>query len=202
MPNQYFGHGLGYDEDTPMLTSSIPLNNTVGHGAVVHPSSFSSGWKTLNGVTGAPFVLTGATAVTPGALGSADLAVASPSRAFYREQGRGTNLRIRIIYDDDATAMSGLTYRVWGRKNPSLGETAVNEDWQVLPNRDGNMTVTPTFDVTNDVVIATDYRATGADIDECTHDCDGNDEFFIEIVSGLSQTNGTASQARFQVKFI
>lgn len=179
-----------------MLARSIPLSNLNAIGHPTQPSSLSSGWKTLG------YAITATTAVTPGALG-ADTNTVATVIPFYRTNGQGTNIRVRVIYDDDATAVStALKYKLWGRKSPSIGEPAVNEDWQVLQNRAGSFTVTPTFDVTNDTVIATDYRATGADIDECTHDCDGCDEFFLEVTQGMALTGGTDSQARFQVKII
>lgn len=177
-----------------MLTSSVQLRTAQAFGPMVQPTSLSSGWQTLG------FVITGTTAVTVGALGADTIAVAT-SIPFYREQCRGTNLRIRVIYDDDATAVStALKYRVWARRKPDAA--SVNEDWQLLPNRTGDVEVTPVFGFTADVVIATDYRATLPDLDDSTHDCDGNDEFFIEITQGMALTGGTDSQARFQVKII
>lgn len=178
------------------LSGAVPLRNASASTHQVQPTSISAGWQTLG------FVVTGTTAVTVGALGANTLSVAT-SIPFYRINGVGTNLRIRVIYDDDATAVAtALKYKLWGRKTPEVSAVAVNEDWQVLQNRAGDYTVTPTFDPTNDTAIASDYRATGADIDECTHDCDGCDEFFIEITQGMALTGGDDANARFQVKIL
>ena len=180
-----------------LMSGSVLLNANAGLQAPqVHPTSIVSGWKTLG------FVVTGTTAVTVGALGST-LSVAT-SIPFNRIGGVGTNVRIRVIYDDDATAVgTALKYKLWGHKAEDIAALNLSECWQVLPNRAGDYIVTPTFGfAASDTVVATDYRATSADIDEATHDCDGCDEFFIEITQGMALTGGTDSQARFQVKII
>jgi len=186
---------------TPSITLSgaVPLRNESAATQQVQPTSISAGWQSL------PFVVTGTTAVTVGALGANTMAVAT-SIPFYRIGGIGTTIRVRVIYDSTATAVSTqLQYRIWGRKSPESSGVAFNEDWQLLQNRAlvPASTISPTFGFSaSDPTIATGYRATMDTMDASSFDCDGCDEFFIEITQGMSLTGGTNSLARFQVKIL
>lgn len=178
------------------LTGSIQVNSEAGiNQQPVVPVSLASAWKTLSQAINATSAITPSSATGDTLSGSANL-------RFNRVAGLGTNVRLRVIYDSTATAVAtALQYRLWGRKAPLTGQSGVGLDWQILPNKNGNVTVTAAVAPGSDITIATGYKANDADFLNMTHDCDGCDDFVVEIVAALDHdANDALSQ--LQVKCI
>lgn len=140
------------------------------------------------------------------------------TKPFHRVEGLGTNIRVRLVYDNAHSAIgTPPAYLLLGRKRkqslsnlPNIpGDYANGEGggsaWQYLPNRAGTIIVATAPDLVNDLkftVGATTLRATTPDASINTHDCDGCNEFWLIPMTAIIATNGTYALDRYETKII
>lgn len=188
----------------------MATNTVNSFGSQVSPSTMISDWQTSP--------LTIAVQAAAGPLAAGGQAVFDPSAIggfnFGRDQGRGTNIRVRILYDTAATSVTTQgTYVLFGRKNvQGINQTQINAQnpyaWEVLPNRAGTAipecTAAPTTDfdiVPGNTPQSATRSATVASWTVNTHDCGNCDEFMLIPITPPDY-DGNDALSTFQVKII
>lgn len=187
--------------------ATFPASKTlrVEHfGEVCTPTSMASDWFNctlgLNLNTAPVYAI--ATAIGPDS--SYTLTNTIP---FSRDQARGTNIMVRMVYDHAHSAVgTPPQYALRGRRK-TYATSGSNDAtaWQYLPNRNATPAVlcTLTPDLTNDIkftVGSATLRATTPSITDNVHDCLGCDEFELVPITAIAATGGTYSLDRIEVK--
>lgn len=134
----------------------------------------------------------------------------SDSIVFERTNQTGTYVRVRMKYDDAHTGIDvQLTYTLYGRKKSDGADETDASRWQALPNLNGDKVVTLTASTGNDTAydvttsgVSNKWKATTPDRLLHSHDCDGCDEFFVNIVTPLEVPDGDISLNTIQAKII
>lgn len=120
---------------------------------------------------------------------------ASTRHLIYRN-AFGTNLMLRMGYDDGLTTVTDPVVKVFGR-------TGNTEIWQLLKTRSGAITGTITTQASDDgATDVTDgtYLYTTPDYDATTWDCFGCEYILVGVQTVLAGT-GTVTTAFLQGKF-
>lgn len=148
--------------------------------------SMTSAWQTIIDA-GGPAVQDAATITNP-----TTQIVASTAHLFQR-RAKGTNLILRLGYDDALTSITDPIVKVFGR----TGSTDV---WQILKTKSGSITCTLSTAPTTDTTDGT-LRYTTPDSSTTTFDCFGTEEILVGIQTALAGT-GTTNNSIIQAKFI
>lgn len=123
--------------------------------------------------------------------------ITASTRHIYQRKGAGTNLILRLVYDDALTAITDPVVKVFGRANGS-------EVWQLLKNGASGITTTITTQASDDgATDVTDgtYLYTTPDFATQAIDCLGCDEILVGVQTILAGT-GTVTTAYLQAKII
>lgn len=177
------------------------------------PCSVASGWLTVNVSSLGTAPAGGFPTYVATAPSDASFVVGALNtfKVFGRQQGRGTTLRTRQLYDVNVSAISSpLKYILLGRKRPDAAgltqvqaDLARNTQWQILPNKAGSSVVTMVYDLVNDLHLTNSLLASTLSIaDVNAHDCEGCDEFYIIYTQIFTGTSGDDTLAQFQVRII
>lgn len=150
----------------------------------VQPCSLSSKWQTVI-AAGGPAVQDAASITNP-----TTQIVNSTTSIFYKG-AYGTNILIRLGYDDGLTSITSPVIRVFGRTG--------TDAWQALENKASSETIT----LTTDSADVTDGTLLYTDVDASSHQVDtlGCEEIIIGIQTALAGTGSTANSI-IQVKLI
>lgn len=167
---------------------SLILNPIAGDGQVTYPSSMVSPWVERNvDLCDNQDV---ATIISPELL-------ATDTRLFETQAGRGTIIRARFRYDDGLTTPVAPIVKLFGRKKTADD----SEVFQPIRNKSGDISVTLTISESTDVTDGT-YQYTTPDLDAHSWDCDGFDEFLFGIETAHSAAAGTVTSNAIQVRVI
>lgn len=151
----------------------------------VAPVSMTSGWQTLidaGGVT----VQDAATITNP------TTQITASTRHIFQRKSAGTNLILRMKYDDGLTTITSPVVKVFGRTGGGA--------WEVLKSRAAALTATLTATTATDSQDGT-YSYTVVDFSTQAWDCLGCEEILVGIETALAAT-GTTSTATIEGKFI
>lgn len=169
-------------------------NTQLGIGTLTGPTSLLADWLTI---------LTGPTVATTIAdTGFDGSAVANSSAIFKREQGTGTNIRVRLGRTKGATASTALKYVLLGAYCTDESQLSTIS-WEILPNVTGDAEVTVTLE-------AGDLFSNGNDAaqfstalwDDNTHDCGGCNYFAFVTTQALVLSGAAEADAIVQVKIL
>lgn len=186
------------------------------------PSSLKSAWFRVNtlSLATAPSITT-----FPPDSSFDSSGVLAGMQGFRRDKGRGTTVRVRMLYDHAISSVTGqFQYWLLGRTvQPFLPATIIGQSttflqqigWQVLPPisgvTSGNTYGELTIDATNDFLVGTNslpsgditMQATKSDQVLCSHDCDGCEDFVIVTKQALAYGGSfDITVAQVQVKII
>lgn len=169
----------------------MPIGDTVTFVAfvphragTVSPQSISSDWQTIIDA-GGPAVQDAASITSP------DTQITASTRHIFNRAGVGTNLLLRLAYDDGLTSITSPVVKVFGRTRGG--------QWMLLKTRGGNLTGTLTTAATDVTDGTLDY--TTPDWDDTAWDCLGCDEILVGVETALAGT-GTTSNAVIEGKFV
>ncbi len=139
----------------------------------------------------------------------------SSSYLFVKIQnGRGTNLRIRYLYDGTTTAIGTQPKHIvmgrWsGDVDPASVETVgAQQHLEVLPNYNGDTIVAPALSITTDWLVPATAATSGTKFvsngawTTYTHDIGGCDELFVFMTQQMAITTGVAANCYIEAKVI
>lgn len=150
----------------------------------VAPVSVTNVWQTIIDA-GGPAVQDAATITNP------TTEITETTTHIFQRKAKGTNMLLRLGYDDALTTITNPVVKVFGRTG--------NDVWQLLKTRGGALTGTLTTAAT-DVTDGT-LLYTTPDWDDTTWDCLGCDEILVGVETALAGTGSTAN-AIIQAKFV
>ena len=153
---------------------------------IVRPVQIECKWDTMIDA-GGPNTQDASTITDP------DAEITNSTSHIFAIKGRGTTLRLRLMYDDGISSVTSPIINVFGRFSS-------DEVWQRLQNKSGDTNVTLTVDTTNDVSDGT-FNFTLVDADDHAFDLDGCAQVLVGIKTALAAT-GTVTTATIQGKVI
>jgi len=118
---------------------------------------------------------------------------ASTRKTIWRTGIKGTQLRIRMAYDDGDTPSTDPVVNVFGRTNGGK--------WERLVNNNRSASITLTTDSGNDVVDE-GMKHTNPHWDDHSVDCDACDEVLFAVETAYAVSSGDASKAKLEVKIV
>lgn len=158
--------------------------NYVKQQGAVNPISLFAKWLTAR-AAGEVASQDAATITNP------EVSIASYETKIIKLGQQGTNLILRLAYDDGLTAITNPIVKVFGRTG--------SDAWQLLLNKAGGVTTTLTTSA-NDTTDGT-LLYTIPDFTTQAIDCLGCDELLVGVETALAGT-GTVSNAIVQAKVI
>lgn len=111
----------------------------------------------------------------------------------------GTNLRVRLNYEEDNVTSTAPLVRVYGRTS-CPDAPAGHVEWQLLHNRAQEIDV-PLATAANDVNVG-GRKVTRANQETHMWDIDGCDEVVVSVRDAYVVSSGTASDAWLEIKTI
>lgn len=192
------GRGVFSQGDTMpdfTLSGTVIANTQVSVGGATVPTSTVSDWLTVK--TDPTDV---ANIATNGVGLNGNIPDVYTSIPFIRQQGIGTNVRVRLSHAVGVASTTSLKYVLLGRKNAYDANTQTY--WEILPNINGDSECTLT-------AATTDLKDSGASASHTTcswtlhtHDCGGCDEFILYFTQALVMSDASEGTARVQVKIV
>ena len=167
----------------PVGTKALEGNYTSG--TPNFPASFSSVWVDA---------VTDVTAADASAIDDPAAEITASTRNIItRERWMGTNLCVRLLYEQGAGTPVGPTLAVFGRYDS-------NQPWERPLTRGNARTVTFTPATATDTLFSSALRSTEVNSSDHIVDMLGNNEFLVgvEVVG----SGGVSTAAKVQVKFI
>lgn len=167
------------------LGTSISADSQPRHAGSVCPVSLTAPWVTVIDA-GGPAVQDAATIQNP------DVSITAATRHIFNRGGWGTNILVRLGYDDGLTTITNPVIKVFGKTGSGA--------WQILPNKAGSATITLTTAAATDVTDGT-LLYTSVDMDDQQIDSQGCEQILIGVQTALAGT-GVVSNSVIQVKLI
>jgi hypothetical protein len=184
-------------------TSRALPTEVSGNGVMVVPVSLASDW--LNVTSG--LSLATAPVYTRTSDFGTDLNLTLPGTTpFYRDQGRGSEICTRLVYDNAHSIVNTPPqYLLLGRRRGVDQTTRGASAWQFLPNKTDNAVATLLPDPDNDIKFTqgtATLRATTHRPNDNVHDTDGCDEFWLIPIRAIIATGGDVTLDRIEVKVL
>lgn len=167
------------------LSANIQYVGPTKQGGMVQPCSLSSKWMTVIDA-GGPAVQDAATIQNP------DVSITAATRHIFYRGSYGTNLLVRLGYDDGLTIITDPIIKIFGRTG--------TDAWQILPNKAASPTVTLATSLSTDAADGTLFY-TAIDMQEHQIDCQGCEQILIGVETALAGT-GSVANSIIQIKLI